>query len=467
GAAITSVVDNRPPAGLGLRGPRVFEFPGPTFSVLPDITKMGAGQMILYRPPGATVGKTLRRWAQTADEVVLADSPLTYIKMDLSGSTEPDESPNGNDFDDGGLATPIGGGTPAINDGGTSRLFNGRLFRLVNPLGDLSISALTLECWLNFAGDAGPNTLMDIVDSTALQEFRVRFSSGTLKSATLDVLIGGTTYNSGVVIKSTFQQAGWMLLHVTWVAAGDIKLYANGKLLATISAAAGGGASAITADDIIIGLNNIGSADELFGRIDNFAVYTTELNQNAINDRLRFGGMVDTRWEVVTDIETDATVHMTLSADQSVATTALTKVDLEVIRGQSGGAEGDLGPRSKSTTGDLFADIFNNRVVIQKAARYLVEGQVAPDNVSAPTNATVLSLIRLNGTFDLNRGTTPGTTGTPDTTAPLRWTGMLDVGDFIELFVQSADNAYQVLADTAAGIFTHLRVTKLRDFDIG
>ncbi len=457
---------------VGLLGRLTKAFPGPIETTLPDPTSRSfdeAGQMVLYRPLGVNVGKTIRRWAVTSDEIVLADSPLFFLKMDLAGSTEPDESPNGNDFDDNSTGTP-GSRTPAINDGGKSRNFtvSGEQFRITSVLGDLSVSTFTLETWINFTGDANPNTIFEIHDSGGSSELRIRFSTGTHKSSTLDIIINGTTYNSGAAaVKSTFQSGGWMLMHIVWTANVDVKIYANGKLLATIATTSGGGTTAFDADDVSIGSNITGLGNPMIGLLDNFVFYTSALNQNDINDRLRAGGMLDTRWEVISELETFSTVHMTLISDQTISTTALTKVALEVVRGSSGDAGADLGPRSRVTMGDVFADIFNNRVAIQKAGLYFLEAQVAPDRISTPTNASFNSFMRLNSTFDLSEGTASGAITTANPTVSLKWMGWLDVDDFIELFVASDDSDYDILAGTTANAFTYLRATKRRDFDIG
>ena len=197
-------------------------------------------------------------------DAVLADSPLTYLRLDeASGTVAQDASPNDRDGTYSGDVT-LGAAAPFV-DAGTAPVVatNGTIAGPVNQV------SRTLEVWVN------PNRLirgeqMGIAShgNPAVDGWAV----GIAGKRKLTIVTGGSTVQTKITLSSNV----WSLVTITW--SDKLRVYVNGALKKAFN-----GGAATGSGTLVLGGDGAGAFSGNFsGRLDEAALFSAPLGAAAI-----------------------------------------------------------------------------------------------------------------------------------------------------------------------------------------
>ena len=198
-------------------------------------------------------------------DAVLADSPLTYLRLDeTSGTVAQDASPNDRDGTYSGGVT-LGAAAPFV-DAGTAPAVaaNGTIAGPVNQV------SRTLEVWVN------PNRLVRGQQAGIASHGNPAvdgWAVGLGNKRKLAIVTGGSTVQTKVTISSNV----WSLVTITW--SDKVRVYLNGSLKKAFNGGAATGSGAF-----VLGGSGAGSFSGNFsGRLDEAALFSAALSAAAIH----------------------------------------------------------------------------------------------------------------------------------------------------------------------------------------
>ncbi len=300
GTQIDTIADRR--KTLGIRGPVVRGFPGPTKTTLPDPADFDPGQLF-------QIGDEIRRrWENTYDDLVLDTASgaeaLFYLKLDeTSGTTAVDASSNGNDFTY--LNTPNLAQAALINDGGNSVEFrNGVQNEAAQAsFSETGVTQASFEAWIDVAATTARQVVMDArapgVPNT--QQFSLEFLAGI--NGALAFFINNVQTISAKLLKADFMDSGPVLIGITWDSSGGaVEIIRNGTFGESFTGKNSGGTIAINTNWTIGALQSL--LFNLDGKIDAAAGWTGRIITAAEQlARVRRSIQENTNFEQVSSLE--------------------------------------------------------------------------------------------------------------------------------------------------------------------